>query len=80
MKKTDDELLNEVQRLGPIGVGTETWPHLDLALWRATRLGGPQRLVVQGNTVILGHVVEAEQVARLIERCSLRWATTGVWP
>ncbi len=80
MTKTDNQLLDQVQRLGPVAVGAEIWPHLDLALWRSARLGGPQRLVVRGNTAILGHTVEAEQVARLIERCKPRWATTGVWP
>jgi hypothetical protein len=80
MTKTDNELMHEIQRLGPIALGSEIWPHLDLALWYAARLGGSQRLVIQGNSAILGLTVEPEQVVRLIARCTPRWATTGVYP
>jgi hypothetical protein len=80
MTKSDDELLHEIQRLGPIALGTEIWPHLDLALWRAACLVGSQRLIIRGNTAILGRTVEPAQVVRLIARCMPRWATTGVYP
>ncbi len=80
MRKTDDELHDEIQRMGPIALGSEIWPHLDLALLHAARLSGPQRLVIRGNQAILGITVEPDQVARLIARCEPRWATTGVYP
>ena len=80
MTKTGDELMQGFQRLGPIALGSEIWPHLDLALWHAARLGGPQRLVVLGNSAILGRTVEPDQVVRLIARCAPRWATAGVYP
>jgi hypothetical protein len=75
-----DELILELQRMGPIANGSEVWPHLDMALWEADQLGGRQRLVVRGNAHILGNTIEPEQVARLIERCRPRWRTTGHYP
>lgn len=70
--KTDDELFHENLRMGPIAPGPESLPDLDFALWRAARLGGPQRLIVRGNTTILGDTVESDQVARLIARSAPR--------
>jgi hypothetical protein len=78
--KPDDVLTNEIQRMGPIALGSEIWPHLDMALLKADQLGGPQRLVVRGNAHILGNIIEPNQVARLIECCRLRWRTRGSYP
>ena len=80
LKKTDGEMYAENQRMGPIALGSEIWPHLDRALYEAAKLGGPQRLFVRGNAQILGDTVEPDQVARLIARSRSRWATAGVYP
>ncbi len=80
MLKTDNQLALEIQRYGPISLGSDVWPHLDLALWHAAQRGGRQRLVVRGNTHILGNIIEPDQVARLIAWCRLRWAAKGVYP
>lgn len=78
--KTDDELEDQLQTYGPVCEGHEPWPHLDLALFKASQREHAPRLHIKGNVALLGHTIEADQVCRLIERARSRWATRGHYP